>query len=59
MGCCVYEMTTLEHAFNAKDMNSLVLKIIRGQVRLENLRESVSNLSLAGILDATNIEKIQ
>ena len=25
-------MTTLEHAFNAKDMNSLVLKIIRGQV---------------------------
>lgn len=24
-------MTTLEHAFNAKDMNSLVLKIIRGQ----------------------------
>jgi NIMA (never in mitosis gene a)-related kinase len=32
LGCCVYEMTTLEHAFNAKDMNSLVLKIIRGQV---------------------------
>ena len=27
-------MTTLEHAFNAKDMNSLILKIIRGQVRL-------------------------
>ncbi|CAF0949493.1 unnamed protein product [Didymodactylos carnosus] len=24
-------MTTLEHAFNAKDMNSLVIKIIRGQ----------------------------
>ena len=58
MGCCVYEMTTLEHAFNAKDMNSLVLKIIRGQVRLENLGELVSNLSLTGILDATNIEKI-
>ncbi|CAF4882176.1 unnamed protein product, partial [Rotaria sp. Silwood1] len=32
LGCCVYEMTTLEHAFNAKDMNSLVLKIIRGQM---------------------------
>ncbi|CAF2733074.1 unnamed protein product [Rotaria sp. Silwood2] len=32
LGCCVYEMTTLEHAFNAKDMNSLVLKIIRGQI---------------------------
>ncbi len=35
LGCCVYEMTTLEHAFNAKDMNSLVLKIIRGQVRFK------------------------
>ncbi|CAF3785045.1 unnamed protein product [Adineta steineri] len=32
LGCCVFEMTTLEHAFNAKDMNSLVLKIIRGQI---------------------------
>ncbi|CAF1091671.1 unnamed protein product [Adineta ricciae] len=31
LGCCVYEMTTLEHAFNAKDMNALVIKIIRGQ----------------------------
>ncbi|CAF4431596.1 unnamed protein product, partial [Adineta steineri] len=29
LGCCVYEMVTLEHAFNAKDMNSLVVKIIR------------------------------
>jgi hypothetical protein len=29
-------MTSLEHAFNAKDMNSLSLKIIRGQVRIVN-----------------------
>jgi hypothetical protein len=37
-------MTTLEHAFNAKDMNSLVLKIIRGQVRFELLNLFVFNL---------------
>ena len=33
LGCCVYEMATLKHAFNARDMNSLVYKILRGRVR--------------------------
>ena len=33
LGCCVYEMTTLKHAFNAKDMTSLVFKITRGKVK--------------------------
>lgn len=33
LGCCVYEMATLKHAFNAKDMNSLVYKILKGKVR--------------------------
>ena len=32
LGCCVYEMATLKHAFNAKDMSSLVFKIIKGKV---------------------------
>ncbi|RNA31618.1 serine threonine- kinase Nek4-like [Brachionus plicatilis] len=32
LGCCVYEMTTLKHAFNAKDMNSLVFKITSGKM---------------------------
>lgn len=32
LGCCAYEMATLKHAFNAKDMNSLVYRIIEGKV---------------------------
>lgn len=34
LGCCVYEMTTLKHAFNARDMNALVYKILKGKVCL-------------------------
>lgn len=34
LGCCVYEMATLKHAFNAKDMNSLVYKILKGKMPL-------------------------
>ncbi|XP_076012996.1 serine/threonine-protein kinase Nek4 [Genypterus blacodes] len=32
LGCCVYEMCTLKHAFNAKDMNSLVYRIVEGKL---------------------------
>nr|XP_055238626.1 serine/threonine-protein kinase Nek4 isoform X10 [Gorilla gorilla gorilla] len=32
LGCCVYEMATLKHAFSAKDMNSLVYRIIEGKL---------------------------
>ncbi|NXG19913.1 NEK4 kinase, partial [Grallaria varia] len=32
LGCCVYEMATLKHAFSAKDMNSLVYQIIEGKL---------------------------
>jgi len=32
LGCCVYEMATLKHAFNARDMNALVYKILKGKV---------------------------
>ncbi|EDV24761.1 uncharacterized protein TRIADDRAFT_25143 [Trichoplax adhaerens] len=32
LGCCVYEMLTLKHAFSAKDLNSLVYKILNGKV---------------------------
>ncbi|XP_060621861.2 serine/threonine-protein kinase Nek4 [Anolis sagrei] len=32
LGCCAYELVTLKHAFNAKDMNSLVYRIIEGKL---------------------------
>uniref|UniRef100_A0A8C3CS42 Serine/threonine-protein kinase Nek4 n=1 Tax=Cairina moschata TaxID=8855 RepID=A0A8C3CS42_CAIMO len=32
LGCCVYEMATLKHAFNAKDMNALAYRIIEGKL---------------------------
>ncbi|XP_034022854.1 serine/threonine-protein kinase Nek4 isoform X2 [Thalassophryne amazonica] len=32
LGCCVYEISTLKHAFNAKDMNSLVYRIVEGKL---------------------------
>ncbi|XP_023791270.1 serine/threonine-protein kinase Nek4 isoform X2 [Cyanistes caeruleus] len=32
LGCCVYEMATLKHAFSAKDMNSLAYRIIEGKL---------------------------
>ncbi|KAM9182167.1 serine/threonine-protein kinase Nek4 [Mergus octosetaceus] len=32
LGCCVYEMATLKHAFNAKDMNSLAYRIVEGKL---------------------------
>ena len=32
LGCVLYEMITLRHAFEAANMRSLVMKIIRGQV---------------------------
>ncbi|XP_012693939.2 serine/threonine-protein kinase Nek4 isoform X1 [Clupea harengus] len=32
LGCCVYEMSTLKHAFNAKDMNSLAYRIVEGKL---------------------------
>lgn len=31
LGCCVYEMMTGQHAFDAADMSSLVMKIMRGE----------------------------
>ncbi|XP_052071169.1 serine/threonine-protein kinase Nek4-like isoform X3 [Mytilus californianus] len=32
LGCCVYEMATLKHAFNGRDMQALVYKILKGRM---------------------------
>lgn len=32
LGCVLYEMVSLKHAFDAQDMNGLVMKILRGKV---------------------------
>lgn len=31
LGCCLYEMITLKHAFDAKEMPSLIFQILQGQ----------------------------
>ncbi|CAF4479113.1 unnamed protein product [Rotaria socialis] len=54
LGCCVYEMTTLEHAFNAKDMNSLMLKIIRGQIPQTSKRYSEPLTALIKLMLSKN-----
>lgn len=54
LGCCVYEMATLKHAFNAKDMNSLVYKILKGKVSLNALNikfQSIINNSYQLLYD--------
>lgn len=33
----MYEMSTLKHAFNARDMNSLVYRIVEGKVQFDFL----------------------
>ncbi len=32
LGCCVYEMASLKHAFSAHNINALMYKIIQGKV---------------------------
>lgn len=44
LGCCVYEMSTLKHAFNARDMNSLVYRIVEGKVGFTFLNRTYSVL---------------
>jgi serine/threonine protein kinase len=31
LGCVLYEIASLKHAFDANDMNGLVMKIVRGK----------------------------
>lgn len=49
-------MITLEHAFNAKDMDSLIRKIMREQVKYQ---PSFSSFVLRFDLDSTIVESVQ
>ena len=31
-GCCVYEMSTLKHAFTAKNIHALMIRVVKGEV---------------------------
>ena len=33
LGCCVYEIATLKHAFTATNINALMCRILQGKVR--------------------------
>ena len=50
MGCILYEMVTLRHAFDANSMKGLVLKILRGSYPQipshysENLKELIADM---------------
>ncbi|CAF96802.1 unnamed protein product [Tetraodon nigroviridis] len=43
LGCCVYEMSTLKRAFNARDMNSLVYRIVQGKNKENSQKYKVWN----------------
>eukprot|EP00058_Branchiostoma_floridae_P017313 XP_002602801.1 hypothetical protein BRAFLDRAFT_227132 [Branchiostoma floridae] len=57
LGCCVYEMATLKHAFNAKDMNSLVYKILRGKMPSMPKKYSTDLCDLIKLMLAQDPEK--
>ena len=35
LGCCLYEIATLKHAFSARNINALMVKIVQGQVKIQ------------------------
>lgn len=56
LGCVLYEMTTLKHAFDAANMRGLVLKILRGiypPISSQYSKVSSSSLSLSLCLFST------
>lgn len=46
LGCCLYEMSTLRHAFNAWDLNSLMYKILLGKLPIMPKYYSVELINL-------------
>ncbi|KAI5093639.1 serine/threonine-protein kinase Nek4 isoform X1 [Silurus meridionalis] len=59
LGCCVYEMATLKHAFNAKDMNSLVYCIVEGKLFNWKTAKSRKKVNSRPSRDAPEVPLVQ
>ena len=57
LGCCVYEMASLKHAFSARNINALMFKIIRGKVPPIPSHYSTELVGLVQIMMARNAEE--
>ncbi|KAL4427207.1 hypothetical protein ABPG74_022294 [Tetrahymena malaccensis] len=64
LGCILYEMTTLNHAFDANSMKGLVLKILRGtyppipEQYSQDLRDLISEMLIKDPTQRPSIRKI-
>ncbi|CAD7935511.1 unnamed protein product [Amoebophrya sp. A120] len=59
IGCCLYEMITLKHAFDDESMKGLVLKILKGEYEKLKPGNSSSSSSSAGATGRNNIPAVQ
>lgn len=51
LGCVLYEMTTLNHAFDATSLNGLACKIIKGRYPPINPKVRAATLPLIGVVE--------
>lgn len=64
LGCVLYELATLKHAFDANDMNGLVMKIVRGRVLpvpmhySQELRSLISKLLAKRPADRPTLKRV-
>lgn len=57
LGCCVYEMASLKHAFTARNINALMYKILQGKVPPIPSQYSSDLVSLVQLMMAQDAEK--
>ena len=54
LGCCIYEICTLRHAFDAQTLNGLAVKILKGSYPPLNTTYSKPLRDLIGIINLNN-----
>lgn len=57
LGCCVYEMASLKHAFSARNINALMYKIVQGNVPPIPSQYSRELMELVQLMMARNAEE--